>query len=63
MTLLSRWWVWQCSWKPSQVAFVIVWTLLLMMGTAYIYGRFCREHADNQRLQRIFYHDTGYIIK
>jgi hypothetical protein len=63
MNWIFRWWAWLAMWQRSQVVFVIVWTLFLMTCTGYIYSRFVQEHEDNQRLQDVYYHATGKIIK
>jgi hypothetical protein len=49
--------------RSVPVAFFIIWTLFLMSCTGYIYHRFQQEHEDNIRLQQLYYHDTGRIIK
>ena len=63
MKPLFAWWSWLALWQRSQVVFVIIWTLLILSAACYFRSRFWEEHEDNLRLQQLYYHDTGRIIK
>ena len=62
MTPLFRWWAWLALWQRSQVVFVIIWTLFLMLGAGYIYYQFQQEHEANLHLQHIIF-SHGKVLK
>jgi hypothetical protein len=63
MKPLFKWWAWLALWQRSQVVFVIIWTLFLMLCAGYIYSQFQQEHSDNLRLQQIIFSHTGKVLK
>lgn len=62
MNWIFRWWAWLALWQRSQVVFVIIWSLFLVVCAGYFHNRFAQEHEDNVRLQHIMF-DHGKVLK